>query len=112
MGIPFKKDSAYPDKIERPTRTFNPLRVPTALQKTLPFASKPKNESKRASNKPLLEQRRPLVLEPEEKKRIRDMQQIQTIRHDKDAKRQESQARRQSVFFFLFPLPFFLFMLL
>ena len=51
--------------VERETRHFNPLVIPTKLQKELPFKSKPKQMKKRT--KPSLETKRAVVMEPHEK---------------------------------------------
>jgi ribosome biogenesis protein BMS1 len=63
------------------------LKIPKAIQRDLPFGSKPKQMVKRASNKPLYEDRRAVVLEPEEKKIFTLIQQLNTLKHEKDRKR-------------------------
>ena len=52
--------------IERQDRKFNPLVIPKKLQKELPFKTKPKNEEKR--KRKTYEQKRAVILEPDEKK--------------------------------------------
>lgn len=47
-------------------KKFNPLHIPAKLQKDLPFKSKPKLMQKQKHKS--LEQRRAVVMEPEEKK--------------------------------------------
>lgn len=94
MAIPQNPDSEYRD-IERAPRRFNPLKIPTGLQKTLPFASKPKLLKKRASTKPTLEQRRAVVMDSQQKKEHTLMQHVKTVRNSKIAKRKEGQARRK-----------------
>ncbi|KRX11433.1 Ribosome biogenesis protein BMS1 -like protein, partial [Trichinella nelsoni] len=42
IPIPVNKDSLY-KPIERKQRKFNPLVIPKAIQKNLPFKSKPKD---------------------------------------------------------------------
>ena len=67
--------------IERRPRTFNPLRVPKALQAALPFQSKPKDEAPRGRLS--LEQKRAVVLEPSERQLYTLVQQLNTIRNEK-----------------------------
>lgn len=90
QGAPRNSDSLY-RPIERAPRRFAPLKVPTALQKQLPFKSKPKVEAPR--KRPTLEQRRAVVLEPGERKQVTLLQQLNTIRNRK------AEARRQAVGF-------------
>ncbi|CAG8642010.1 16591_t:CDS:2, partial [Acaulospora morrowiae] len=89
VATPIKSDSQY-RKIERMSRRFNPLYIPTSIQAALPFASKPKLLRKRS--KPSYLQKRAVVLEPKEKKVHTFMQQIQTLKKEKDRKRKEKQA--------------------
>ncbi|KAL2914398.1 Glycoside hydrolase 2 (Mannanase, beta-galactosidase), partial [Polyrhizophydium stewartii] len=77
------QDSLY-KPIERPTRRFNKLRVPKALQADLPFASKPKQLPKQ--RRPSLMTRRAVVMEPHERKVATLIQAINTIRNDKAQK--------------------------
>ncbi|KAG4979591.1 hypothetical protein JHK84_033177 [Glycine max] len=86
LPIPVNKDSLY-KKIERKPRKFNPLVIPKSLQASLPFASKPKDISKR--NKPLLEERRGrgVVMEPRERKVHALVQHLQLINSEKVKKR-------------------------
>jgi ribosome biogenesis protein BMS1 len=91
MGIaaPSDPDSTY-RKIERPTRRFNPLRVPKAIQESLPFASK--QRSMRKQKKPTYLQKRTVILGGEEK-RARDLlQKVMTLRNEKVRKRKEKKA--------------------
>lgn len=87
-GAPRNSDSLY-RPIERAPRRFAPLKVPTALQRQLPFKSKPKVEAPR--KRPTLEQRRAVVLEPGERKQVSLLQQLNTIRNRK------AEARRAAV---------------
>lgn len=99
LPIPQKGDSKYRVVEERPEqRKFNPLRVPRGLQKDLPFAVKPKEMKKRSSNKQLYEHRRAVVLEPEEKRIYTMMQQINTLRHEKEHKKKVKDAERRKVY--------------
>lgn len=67
--------------VERRPRSFNPLKIPKQLQAALPFKSKPKTEGKRTSES--LEQKRAVVLEPQERKMYALVQQLNTIRNEK-----------------------------
>ncbi len=86
--VPVAKDSLY-RPIERRPRKFNPLRVPKALHKALPFASKPKDDRPRRA--PTYETKRAVVMEPAERRLHTLMQRIGAIRNDKTAKRKEAQ---------------------
>ena len=90
VGAPRNSDSLY-RPIERRKRVFNPLRVPKALQAALPFKTKPKLESKRKRKS--LEQRRAVVLEPEERKAMSLVAQLNAIRNAKAEVRREQKAR-------------------
>mmetsp|Transcript_46016 Transcript_46016/g.106129 ORF Transcript_46016/g.106129 Transcript_46016/m.106129 type:complete len:289 (-) Transcript_46016:118-984(-) len=83
MPVPALRDSVY-RKIEREPRRFNPLKIPASLQAALPFKSKPKLTAKQGRRS--VEARRPLVVEPEEKKVGTFLQQLQTLRNAKEAK--------------------------
>jgi len=76
-------DSLY-KPIERTARRFNTLKIPKKLQKDLPFKSKPKNESKQ--NRKTYEQKRAVVMEPDEKKALRLMKGIYAINREKRLK--------------------------
>ncbi|KAI9263384.1 hypothetical protein BDA99DRAFT_510092 [Phascolomyces articulosus] len=92
MRAPQKMDSAY-KPIERKTRRFNTLKIPKSLQAELPFASKPKI-AKSSSKKSYLA-KRAVILEPEEKKIYTMMQQLNTIKNDKDKKRKIKDTERR-----------------
>ena len=92
IGAPREVDSLY-GKIERAPRQFNPLRVPKALQASLPYKTKPKLEPKR--KRKTLDQKRAVVHEPEEKKMISLIQQLNSIRNEKAAKRRATNERRK-----------------
>jgi len=93
LPIPVNPDSLYRE-IKRAPRKFNPLKIPKNLQKELPFKSKPKLMAKRASNKPLYEQKRAVVLEPQERKAHTLLRDIALIRSEKVKKRTETQKKR------------------
>ncbi|KAL0318378.1 UNVERIFIED_CONTAM: Ribosome biogenesis protein BMS1 [Sesamum angustifolium] len=84
LPVPVNKDSLY-RPIERKPRKFNPLVIPKSLQAALPFASKPKNIPHR--RRPLLENRRAVVMEPHERKVHALVQHLQLIRNEKMKKR-------------------------
>ncbi|GMI80529.1 hypothetical protein like AT1G06720 [Hibiscus trionum] len=94
LAVPVNKDSLY-KPIERKQRKFNPLVIPKALQADLPFESKPKNIPHR--KRPLLEDRRAVVMEPHERKVHALVQHLQLIRNDKMKKRKlkEEQKRKE-----------------
>ncbi|KAI9469829.1 MAG: hypothetical protein EXX96DRAFT_532050 [Benjaminiella poitrasii] len=84
LHAPQKVDSIY-KPIERKERRFNALKVPKSLQADLPFANKPKNATK--SKKQSYLSKRAVILEPEEKKIYTLMQQLNTLRNEKERKR-------------------------
>ncbi|KAI9360135.1 hypothetical protein BD770DRAFT_442114 [Pilaira anomala] len=84
LHAPQKVDSVY-KPIERKERRFNTLKVPKSLQADLPFANKPKNATK--SKKVSYMAKRAVILEPEEKKIVTLMQQLNTLRNEKTRKR-------------------------
>lgn len=86
------KNSAY-RKIERPTRHFNPLRVPRQLAADLPFKSQ--IATMLPQRKPTYLQKRAVVLGGEEK-RARDLlQKVMTLRKEKVTKRQEAKEEKR-----------------
>ncbi|XP_044466219.1 ribosome biogenesis protein bms1 isoform X2 [Mangifera indica] len=84
LSIPVNKDSLY-KPIERKQRNFNPLVIPKTLQVALPFESKPKDIPSR--KRPLLENRRAVIMEPHERKVHTLVQHLQLIRNEKMKKR-------------------------
>ncbi len=92
IPTPKEKDSAY-RPIERPTRHFNPLRVPRQLAADLPFKSQITQMKPR--QKETYMQKRAVVPGGEEK-RARDlMQKLMTLRNEKASKRQAAQEERR-----------------
>lgn len=81
---PVNKNSVY-KPIVRVQREFRKLTIPSKLQESLPFASKPKQEKAKKRDSYLA--RRAVILEPEEKKSRAMLQMLSTIRKDKDQKR-------------------------
>jgi ribosome biogenesis protein BMS1 len=95
IPTPQSKDSAY-HKITRPTRHFNPLRVPRALAADLPFKSQITQMKPRKA--PTYLQKRAVVLGGEEKKARDLMQKLQTLRNEKEEKRAKKQEERRQVY--------------
>ena len=93
VGAPRNNDSLYRE-IERKPRVFNPLRIPASLQAALPFKSKPKLEA--ARKKKNLDQRRAVILEPEEKRKMTLVSQLNLIRNVKAEARREQRKRHQA----------------
>ncbi|KAL4209864.1 DUF663-domain-containing protein [Rhizopus microsporus] len=95
LHAPQNADSIY-KPIERKERRFNPLKIPKTLQAELPFANKPKQQTK-AKKKSYLS-KRAVVLEPEEKKVYTLMQQLNTLRNEKTRKRKlKDNERRENL---------------
>ena len=86
-------DSVY-KPIVRVPREFGKMRIPSKVQESLPFASKPKNQKE--TNKKSYLSRRAVVLDPEEKKGRAAVQMLSSIRANKLEKRAASQAARTS----------------
>ncbi|KAH1792111.1 hypothetical protein KXX36_004121 [Aspergillus fumigatus] len=95
IPTPQNKDSAY-RPIERPTRHFNPLRVPRQLAADLPFKSQI-TQMKAHKDKTYM-QKRAVVLGGEEKKARDLMQKLTTLRNEKQAKRAAKQEERRKVY--------------
>ncbi|THC93976.1 hypothetical protein EYZ11_006553 [Aspergillus tanneri] len=94
IPTPMNKDSAY-RPIERPTRHFNPLRVPRQLAADLPFKSQ--ITKMRGHKEKTYMQKRAVVLGGEEKKARDLMQKLTTLRNDKQARRAAKQEERRQV---------------
>lgn len=84
LETPQNADSAY-KKIERVERRFNPLKVPKAIQKDLPFKSQ--IHAMKPQKKKTYVAKRAVVVGGEEKKARDLMQKLATIRKEKDVKR-------------------------
>lgn len=92
IPTPQQKNSAY-GPIERPTRHFNPLRVPRQLAAELPYKSQIMQMAPQRRQTYL--QKRAVVLGGEEK-RARDlMQKIMTLRKEKVERRRAKQEERK-----------------
>jgi len=94
-ATPQLKDSRY-TKIERPTRHFNPLRVPRQLATNLPFKSQITQQKPRKA--PTYLQKRAVVLGGEERKARDLMQKLMTMRNEKVEKRAKKQEERREVY--------------
>ncbi|KAL5574685.1 hypothetical protein UlMin_016384 [Ulmus minor] len=92
LPIPVNKESLY-KPIERKPRKFNPVVIPKSLQAQLPFPSKPKDMPSRA--KPLLENRRAVVMEPHQRKVRTMVQHLQLIKHHKMNKRKMKEDKKK-----------------
>eukprot|EP00052_Salpingoeca_macrocollata_P023300 m.204804 g.204804 ORF g.204804 m.204804 type:complete len:501 (+) comp22007_c3_seq2:239-1741(+) len=86
LRAPFSGDSQY-QAISRTQRRFNPLTIPKSLQAALPYASKPKMVKKQTHK--TMEAKRVLIPEPKEQRIDRLLQQLNTIKHEKERKRKE-----------------------
>lgn len=69
------------------------LLVPEQAQ--LPFKSKPKVQA--ARKRPTLEQKRAVVLEPQERRAVTLVQQLNALRNEKAVKRRAKQAKQRQV---------------
>ncbi|EJD50622.1 DUF663-domain-containing protein [Auricularia subglabra TFB-10046 SS5] len=93
VKTPLNVNSTY-KPVARPPRKFNPLRVPKALQASLPYASKPRVMKPQRRQTYL--QKRAVVLEPEEKRAITLLQQMRALRKDQVARRKDKQEERRA----------------
>lgn len=94
IPVPVNKDSLY-KPIERKNKKFNPLVISKTLQEGLPFASKPKDIPKRRNG--LIENRRAVVMEPQEAKTRKLLQHVQLLRHEKEKKRKQKEEEKRKV---------------
>jgi ribosome biogenesis protein BMS1 len=92
IPTPSEKNSAY-RPIDRPTRVFNPLRIPRKLAANLPFKSQV--ATMKPQSQPTYLQKRAVVLGGEEKKARRLMDQVVAIRNEKTEKRRKKQDERK-----------------
>ncbi|KAH7337205.1 hypothetical protein B0J17DRAFT_600178 [Rhizoctonia solani] len=93
VKTPLNVNSTY-KAVDRPSRRFNPLKIPRKLQAGLPYASKTKVT--RPQSRPTYTQKRAVVLEPEERKALGVIQQIRAVRKDQVARRREKQSERKA----------------
>jgi len=92
IPIPVNTDSHY-CPIEREPRRFHPLHLSKSLQKSLPFASKPKLA--RPQTRPTYLQKRAVVLDTKERRALTLLQQLATIDHQKQVKRKAKQGEQR-----------------
>ncbi|KAL4178746.1 hypothetical protein AMTRI_Chr13g116660 [Amborella trichopoda] len=95
LPVALNKDSLY-KPIERKPKKFNPLKIPTALQAALPFASKPKDTPKQKRQS--LESLRAVVMEPHERKVHALVQHLQLIRSEKIKRRKLKNEEKRKAF--------------
>ncbi|KAH8705189.1 putative ribosome biogenesis protein [Talaromyces proteolyticus] len=95
IATPLDKNSQY-RTIDRPTRNFNPLRVPRQLAKDLPYKSQ--ITQMRPRKEQTYMQKRAVVLGGEEKKARDLMQKLSTMNNEKRAKRAAAQEDRRKVY--------------
>lgn len=67
--------------IERKPKKFNPLKIPKSLQRDLPFRAKPKDIPRR--KRPSVDDKRAVIMEPEERKVHTVIQQFQLLQQHK-----------------------------
>ncbi|KAH0103045.1 DUF663-domain-containing protein, partial [Aureobasidium melanogenum] len=92
IATPKDKNSAY-RTIERQERHFNPLRVPRKVAAELPYKSQ--IVQMKPQKKETYMQKRAVVAGKEEKEARRLLQQVQTLRNEKVAKRRAKQEERK-----------------
>jgi ribosome biogenesis protein BMS1 len=90
VPIPIQKDSLYAP-ITRVDRKFKKLVIPTKLQAALPFASKPKQQS-RDKGKSYIK-RRAVVLDPEDRKKRALLSSVGAIANEKQKVRSAAKAK-------------------
>lgn len=95
IKTPTIADSTY-KPVQRSTRRFNPLRVPKAIQKDLPFASQIHQMKPRKKTTYLAS--RAVVVSSEERKARDLMHKIATLKKEKEAKRREAKEKKREVY--------------
>jgi len=95
LTVPFKEDSDY-KPIERVPIQFNPLIIPKAIERDLPFHLTKKLPSDNSLN---LLSSGVVILEPQEKKRLKVLSQISQIRDWKDQKQKEIRTEQAKIYF-------------
>ncbi|OMJ28534.1 Ribosome biogenesis protein bms1 [Smittium culicis] len=95
VKVPTKFDSHY-KPIVRQARKFNKLQIPKALQAQLPFKNKPKLHSKKKTTDYLA--KRAVVLEPEEKKVVSLINEINLLSNIQKKKRKEKSIEQKAKF--------------
>ena len=95
IKTPMIADSTY-KPVQRSTRRFNPLRVPKAIQKDLPFASQIHQMKPRKKTTYLAS--RAVVVSSEERKARDLMHKIATLKKEKETKRREAKEKKREVY--------------
>ncbi|KAF2401948.1 DUF663-domain-containing protein [Trichodelitschia bisporula] len=95
IPTPMDKNSTY-RPVVRQERHFNPLRVPRKLAEDLPFKTQPVVTRKQKTQTYM--QKRAVVADKEERKARNLMQQLLTLKRDKDEKRRVAQSARREGF--------------
>uniref|UniRef100_A0A0E0KDB8 Bms1-type G domain-containing protein n=1 Tax=Oryza punctata TaxID=4537 RepID=A0A0E0KDB8_ORYPU len=95
IPIPHNKDSVY-KPIERKVRKFNPIEIPAKLQHLLPFKSKPKDMPKH--RKTPVENRVPVLMQPNEKKTHAAIQQLRLLKHEKARKKKLQDEKKKKAY--------------
>jgi ribosome biogenesis protein BMS1 len=91
IPVPVNPNSHYRPISERPAvRRFNPLHVPAALTRQLPYSATPKHTTKHHRQR-YTDARKSVMLEPEEKARLNLLQHSATLFKEKQAKRRVKQ---------------------
>jgi ribosome biogenesis protein BMS1 len=92
VETPMDKNSAY-RKVEREERHFNPLRIPRKLAADLPFKTQPVKTLPQRKETYL--QKRAVLPDVEEKRARNLMQQVLTLRREKEDKRRISKEKHR-----------------
>lgn len=93
LETPMNADSAY-SKIERAKVKFNPLYVPKLVQSELPFKSQ--IAQMKPQKKKTYMQKRAVIMNGEEKKTRTLVQQIHTLKNDKNAKKKQKKEEKNA----------------
>jgi ribosome biogenesis protein BMS1 len=91
--IEVNPDSIYMP-IERVERPFKKLFVPKRLEEALPYASKPKNDTKRSRQSYV--SKRAVVMEKDERKKLSFIQALNTIRNEKVSLRKQKKVEKSA----------------
>ncbi|KAF2668456.1 DUF663-domain-containing protein [Microthyrium microscopicum] len=92
IATPQDKDSAY-RPVERHERHFNPLQIPRKLQASLPFKAQPTRTLPQGKQTYL--QKRAVVADKSEKQARNLLQQVLTLRREKEEKRHKSKEKHR-----------------
>merc|ERR1712203_103285 len=93
VAVPDNKDSHYGKQVVRAERKFNPLKIPKALEESLPFKTKPKNELKRKEN-PL--RKAAAIVATEREHQVNSLlNRLYTVRKEKHRLRKEASSKKR-----------------